>query len=183
MLSSSRELATVLRRVAQGDVEAFDLLYHATCAKLYAIIVRILTNRSVADEILQEVYVKVWQRAGDYDPEKASPISWMAAIARNRALDEARRPIHAANHDNVDDLPDLAAQFEDPLKGMERSDEFKALVRCLETLDAERREIVLLAYYRGMSRDALALRFGRPTATVKTWLHRSLLQLRTCLAS
>lgn len=183
MLSSSRELASVLKRVAQEDGEAFEVLYRATSAKLYGIVVRILANRSVADEVLQEVYVKVWQRAGDYDPEKASPISWMAAIARNRALDEARRPQHTATHEDVDDLPDLAARFEDPLRGMERSDQLRALVRCLDGLDPERRKIILLAYYHGMSRDALAERFSRPTATVKTWLHRSLTQLRACLAS
>ncbi len=183
MLSSSRELATVLQRVAEADEDAFAVLYRATSAKLYGIVLRILTSRSLADEILQEVYVKVWQRACDYDPGKASPISWLAAIARNRALDEVRRPTHAAAHDDLDDVPDLAAPFEDPLAGFERSEQYAALVRCLDQLTPERRDILLLAYYRGMSRDALALRFNHPTATIKTWLHRSLAQLKTCLAS
>lgn len=183
MVSSSRELAAVLKRVSQGDEEAFELLYRATSAKLYGIVLRILVSRGVADEILQEVYVKVWQRAADYDPERASPISWMAAIARNRALDEVRRPSHAASHDELDAFPDLAAPFDDPLGGVERSEQFKALMRCLDNLDPERRDILLLAYYRGMSRDALAARFNRPTATIKTWLHRSLAQLKTCLAA
>ena len=182
-MSSSRELAAVLRRVAQEDEEAFEILYRATSAKLYGVVLRIIVSRSVADEIMQEVYVKVWQRAGDYDPERASPISWMAAIARNRALDEVRRPSSAATHEDLDAIPDLAAQFEDPLGGMERSDQYRALARCLAGLDPEKRDVLLLAYYRGMSRDALAERFGRPTATIKTWLHRSLTQIRACLSS
>lgn len=183
MVSSSRELATILSRVSREDEDAFAILYRATSAKLYGIVLRILVNRSVADEVLQEVYLKIWQRAADYDPDKASPISWMAAIARNRALDEVRRPSHTATHDDLDATPDLAAPFDDPLNGFERSEQFNALIRCLAGLDSERRDILLLAYYRGMSRDALAARFNRPTATIKTWLHRSLTQLKLCLAS
>ena len=183
MLSSSRELATILQRVSREDEDAFAILYRATSAKLYGIVLRILVSRSLADEVLQEVYVKVWQRASDYDPQKASPISWMAAIARNRALDEVRRPSHAALHDELSEFPDLAAPFDDPLGGVERSEQFRALMRCLDGLDPERRDILLLAYYRGMTRDALATRFNRPTATIKTWLHRSLAQLKTCLAA
>ena len=182
-MSSSRELAAVLTRVAQGDEDAFELVYRATSAKLYGIVLRILGSRSLADEVIQEVYVKVWQRAGDYDSERASPISWLAAIARNRALDEVRRPINAVAHEDIDAAVDLAAPFEDPLGGAERSDQFRALARCLEGLDPEKRDVLLLAYFRGLSRDALAERFGRPTATIKTWLHRSLAQLRTCLSS
>ena len=182
MLASSRELAVVLGRVAQRDQEAFESLYQATNRKLYGIVLRILVNRSLADEILQEVYVKIWQRAVDFDPGKASPITWMAAIARNRALDEARRPAHGAHTDELGDAMDIPADLDHPMDGLERSDSFKALLRCLNTLDPERRDILLLAYYRGLSRDALAKRFNHPTATIKTWLHRSLNQLKTCLA-
>lgn len=183
MLSTSWELAAILKQVAERDQDAFETLYHATSAKMYGIVLRILSSRSLADEVLQEVYVRIWQHAGDFNPDKASPITWMAAIARNRALDEARRPIHAARPRDLDDLPEIPADLEDPLAGRERSDGFKDLLRCLSLLDRERREILLLAYYRGMSRDDLARRFNHPTATIKTWLHRSLTQLRTCLAS
>ena len=183
MLSSSRELAAVLNRVAQRDDEAFQTLYDATSRKLYGIILRILASRSLADEILQEVYVKIWQRAADFDITKASPITWMAVIARNRALDEVRRPGYAAALDDLGDVLDLPASLEHPLDGLERSDQFKALLRCLNMLDRERRDILLLAYYRGLSRDALAERFNHPTATIKTWLHRSLAQLKSCLSS
>jgi RNA polymerase sigma-70 factor (ECF subfamily) len=182
MMSSTRELAEVMVRVGRQDREAFELLYKVTHRKLYGIILGILRNRSRADETLQEVYVKVWQRAVDFDASKSSPITWLAVIARNRALDELRRS-NAAPMDDVDDHIDLQADVEHPLADMERSDKFKSVLRCLNTLEPERRDLVLLAYYRGVSRDALAVRFGRPTATIKTWLHRSLTQLKTCLAS
>ncbi len=173
----------MLQRVAERDQAAFEVLYNATCRKLYGIVLRILVSRSLADEILQEVYVKIWQRAADFDAQKASPITWMAVIARNRALDEVRRPAHAAVLDDLNEVSEVPAALEHPLDGLERSDQFKALLRCLNLLDRERREILLLAYYRGLSRDALAQRFNHPTATIKTWLHRSLAQLKTCLAA
>ena len=84
-------LVELLQRVAVKDKTAFSALYAATSAKLYGIVLRILVRRDLADEVLQEVYVKIWERAGDFDPGRASPITWMAAIARNRALDEARK--------------------------------------------------------------------------------------------
>lgn len=182
MLTSSRELATVLLRVGHGDRSAFETLYRSSNRKLYGIVLGILSTRSLADEILQEVYVKIWQRAADFDPAKASPITWMAVIARNRALDELRKA-RQAPMDDIDEMPELAADTIDPLASQERSDAYRAVMRCLQALDPGRRDLILLAYYRGLSRDALARRFNHPTATIKTWLHRSLIQLKQCLAS
>jgi RNA polymerase sigma-70 factor, ECF subfamily len=182
MVSSSSELAAVLERVAAKDKSAFELLYRATSAKLYGIIVRIVTSRSMADDLLQEVYVRVWQRADEFDPSRASPITWLAAIARNRAIDEIRRrkPESTFDEDEALDVPSESAH---PLDARHRREELNALMACLDRLDAEKREIVLLAYYRGMSRDDLARRFTRPVPTIKTWLHRSLAQLKDCLSS
>lgn len=182
MVSSSSELAAILQQVARGDKAAFETLYRATSAKLYGIILRIVVSRSVADDLLQEVYVKAWQRSGDFNPGKASPITWLAAIARNRAIDEVRRKRPEALEDELDDV-ELASEDAHPLAPRERREELKALLACLDQLDEEKRKIVLLAYCRGLSRDDLAHRFTRPVPTIKTWLHRSLAQLKTCLAS
>ena len=182
MLASSQELVAVIDRVARGDRAAFDTLYRATSAKLYGIVVRIVINRSSADEILQEVYVKVWQRAGEFDGRKASPITWMATIARNRAIDEIRR----AKPQEVQDLPEgmeFAADLPDPLDGRQHSEALRSLIKCLNSLPDERRQIILLAYCRGLSREALGRRFDHPVPTIKTWLHRGLAQLKTCLSS
>ena len=181
MSESSQGLVAILARVARSDQSAFQSLYDATSAKLYGIIVRVLRNRSAADEILQEVYVKVWQNAGDFDPAKASPITWMATIARNRAIDELRRSSRLGSQE-PDKLDEIAGESPHPLDSAERSDSLRALLACLENLGDERRDMILLAYYRGCSREELAQRFGKPVPTVKTWLHRGLAQLRECLA-
>lgn len=182
MASSTSELAVVLGRVASGDRTAFETLYRATSGKLYGIIVRIVPTRSMADDLLQEVYVRVWQRAAEFDPGKASPITWLAAIARNRAIDEVRRRRPDVVHDDVEGLQ-VPAEHAHPLDALHRSQELQTLMTCLNKLDAEKRDIVLLAYYCGLSRDDLARRFTRPVPTIKTWLHRSLAQLKDCLSS
>jgi RNA polymerase sigma-70 factor (ECF subfamily) len=176
------DLTQLLSRIAARDAAAFSTLYKRTSAKLYGVVARILTRGDVAADVLQEVYVRIWEKAGEFDPVRGSPLAWMATIARNRALDEVRRvrPV------SLEDQPagfEPAAEDIDPLAARERSEGLTALVDCLKALDEEKRAVVLLAYYRGLSREALAKRFGRPVPTIKTWLHRSLAQLRDCLAS
>ena len=92
--------------VARRDRAAFADVYRLTSSKLYGIVLRILHRRDLADEVLQEVYVKIWERAADFDPKKASPITWMATIARNRALDELRRkrPVSIEDHPEALDV-------------------------------------------------------------------------------
>ena len=175
-------LADLLRRIAARDAAAFSALYKATSAKLYGVVARILPRGDAAADALQEAYVRIWEKAGEFDPAKGSPLAWMATIARNRALDEVRR----VRPGSLEDLPESfepAADQVDPLAARERSEGLVKLLNCLQSLDEEKRAVVLLAYYRGLSREALALRFARPVPTIKTWLHRSLAQLRDCLAS
>jgi RNA polymerase sigma-70 factor, ECF subfamily len=178
--TTARDISDYLARIARGDRAAFDKLYGATSAKLFGIILRILNRRDLAEEVLQEVYVKIWQKAGDFEPAKASPISWMAAIARNRALDEVRRvkPVSIEDTPEAMDIPDPG---ELAITGIERNEVLQKLLKCMEGLEPAKREMVLMAYYRGESREALSQRFGSPVATIKTWLHRSLAQLKACL--
>jgi len=175
-------LAELMRRIAGRDAEAFSTLYQQTNAKLYGVVARILTRGDVAADVLQEVYVRVWEKAGEFDPVRGSPLAWMATIARNRALDEVRRVRPVSLEDQPEGF-EPAAEDINPLAARERSEGLTALVECLKALDDEKRSIVLLAYYRGVSREALSKRFGRPVPTIKTWLHRGLAQLRDCLAS
>jgi RNA polymerase sigma-70 factor, ECF subfamily len=179
---SGADLADLLGRVAMRDRAAFAALYKQTSAKLYGVIARIIPRGDLGAEALQEAYVRIWEKASDFDARKGSPLAWMATIARNRALDEVRRVRPVL----LEDMPNSfepAAEEVDPLASRERSEALAALLKCLERLDAEKREVVLLAYYRGMTREALAKRFGRPEPTIKTWLRRGLVQLRDCLAS
>ena len=176
------DLTHLLRQVAARDAAAFAALYKQTSAKLYGVVARILNRSDIAADVLQEAYVRVWEKAGEFDPVKGSAIAWMATIARNRALDEVRRVRPASLEDQPESF-EPAADEVDPLAARERSEGLARLIDCLQGLDEEKRAIVLLAYYRGSSREALAKRFGRPVATIKTWLHRSLAQLRDCLST
>jgi RNA polymerase sigma-70 factor (ECF subfamily) len=106
----------------------------------------------------------------------------MATIARNRAIDEVRRRAPLSIEDAPQAL-DVAADTPDPLAAAQQSEDLQRLNDCLQALDGERRQIVLLAYYTGLSRDEIAQRFGHPVGTIKVWLHRSLAQLRKCLGS
>jgi RNA polymerase sigma-70 factor (ECF subfamily) len=171
------ELAALLERVAAGDRAAFRLLYERTSAKLFASIRRILGSNAAAEDAVQDAYVRIWSRSGDFDPSIGSPIAWMTTIARHAAIDIARRGaerISAASAELDAEIPD-AASFG------ERAPAGGRLVTCLDQLEPDRRGMVLLAYCYGWSREELSRRFDRPVATVKTVLRRALIVLKECL--
>lgn len=174
--------ADLLVRVARRDEAAFAQLYKLMEAKLHGVIARIVPRGDLSGELLQETFVRIWERAADFDPSKGSAIGWMATIARNRTLDEVRR-VRPASLEDMPEGFEPAAEDVDPFAAREKSEQFVALLACLKTLDEEKRQAVLLAYYRGMSREAISRRMGKPVPTVKTWLRRSLQQLRDCLGS
>jgi RNA polymerase sigma-70 factor, ECF subfamily len=180
MHTTPADLIQLLSRVGRRDRLAFAELYAATSAKLYGVVLRILKRRDLADEVLQEAYVKVWNNAATFDPSRASAITWMVTIARNRALDEVRkvRPVSLDSVPGLDEIRDPQMLVSEQ---MERTADSLRLQACLDALEPLRREIVMLAYLEGVSREELGQRFGHPAATIKTWLHRSLKQLKTCL--
>ncbi len=180
MHSSRHMLDHLLSGVARGDEAAFAELYQVTSAKLYSVALRILRNSEAAEDVVQDSYFKVWERARDFDPEIAAPITWMAAIVRNRALDEVRKRVARPQAD-VSELDNLESDDEHPVEVLGRREDVDRLRRCLEGLEADKRQMVQLAYLDGLSREALAKRFGHPEGTVKTWLRRSLAQLKGCL--
>jgi RNA polymerase sigma-70 factor, ECF subfamily len=174
------ELVWLLAAVAKGDQAAFERLYQATRAKLYGVVLRILRRADLADEVIQEAYLKIWNSAGNFDPALASPITWMLAIARNRAIDLVRRKAEASVEEEPEAM-EVAAETPDPLAPREMSEELKRLLACMGRLEEERRRLVLLAYYSGWSRDRLAAEFEKPVNTIKTWLRRTLIDVRECL--
>jgi RNA polymerase sigma-70 factor (ECF subfamily) len=136
----------------------------------------------LADEVMQEAYLKVWKMAVKFDPTIASPITWMVAIARNRAIDIVRKKGELSIEDEPDAL-NVAAETPPPLARREMTEELKKLLSCLGKLDPEKQRIVLLAYYSGWSRDQLAKKLDIPVNTIKTWLRRSLLEIRACMGT
>ena len=179
---TSPELVWLLAAVAKGDRAAFERLYGATRAKLYGIVLRILRRADLADEVMQETYLKIWNSAGRFEPALSSPITWMVTIARNRAIDLIRKKTEVSIEEESD-VMEVAAETPDPLAKREMTEELKRLFACMGKLDEERRRMVLLAYYSGWSREQLATKFEKPVNTIKTWLRRALAEIRECLGS
>ncbi len=174
------ELVWLLAAVAKGDKAAFERLYGATRAKLYGVLLRILGRPEAADDVMQETYLKVWQMAGKFDPTVASPITWMVAIARNRAIDIVRKKGDVSVEDSPEAMA-VAADTPPPLARREMTEELRRLLGCLGKLDPEKQRIVLLAYYSGWSREQLSYKLDIPVNTIKTWLRRSLIEVRECM--
>ena len=171
-----QDLAAALARVARGDRAALEHLYGASSVKLYGIVQRILGRQDWADAVLEDVYVRVWERAGNFDGASGSPDAWLATIARNSALDDTRRTALG--------LPqDLPGSLREPgtVDSARQSEELRRLSACLNALPSEGRDIVLLAYHYGLTREQISRRVDRPVATVKSSLRQSLAQLKECL--
>ena len=176
------DLVALLAAVAKGDDAAFDRLYAATRSKLYGVVLRILRRADLADEVMQDAYLRVWRSAGEFDPSRATPITWMVAIARNRALDVVRKKGETSIEEETQ-VMEAASEEPSPLARHEMTDELRRLLACLGDLEEERRRLVLLAYYSGFSRDQLAAKFAIPVNTVKTRLRRALIEIRECLGT
>jgi len=136
------DLTDLMRRVAARDEAAFRALYRQTSAKLYGIVFRILPQKDAAAEALQEDYVRIWERAADFDAARGSPLAWMATIARNHALDEVRR-VRPASLEDMPESFEPAAEPIDPLAARDRSERLAALIACLERLDDDKRAILI----------------------------------------
>ncbi len=177
---TTESLAHLLNRVAQEDRHAFSELYQATHRKLFGIVYRILKRQSLSEEVLQEVYLRIWEKASAYDTRVASPITWMATIARNRTIDEVRKNQLPESDVEVDfDL--IADDSMTPDDSFAKSRELLTLEACLAGLESPRSEMIKAAYLDGDSRQELAERFNQPLGTIKTWLHRGIKQLQGCM--
>jgi RNA polymerase sigma-70 factor (ECF subfamily) len=179
-MTTRAELETLIARMAQGDREALGRLYATTGAKLFGIACRVLDDRAEAEEALQDIYIRVWHSAGRYRANGLSPMTWLVTVARNLCIDRLRaRRGGSAPLDEAAELADLSPGPE--AQGIAARDRAR-LIDCLATLPPDRAEAVMRAYMHGDSYADLAVRFGIPLNTVRTWLRRSLLKLRECLS-
>ncbi|WP_299613304.1 sigma-70 family RNA polymerase sigma factor [uncultured Tateyamaria sp.] len=173
------ELDGLIARVALSDRPAFDQLYTMTSSRLFAVAMRIMKNRAEAEDVLQDAYVRIWQRAGSYRPGEGRSMSWLIAITRNLAIDRMRiRTAPVAPIEMAQDVPDDGPTPETALVHRQNRAKIDA---CLEELEAQRAEAVRAAYLEGWSYQELADRFDTPLNTIRTWLRRSLMRLRDCL--
>ena len=170
-------LAALLAAVASGDKSAFAKLYGLTSRKLFGVALRILRDRSAAEDIVQEVYFRIWRNAGSFDVSIASPIAWMASIVRHCAIDALRRQ-KLETLEFGDESARVEADTADPAEEIELAQRRAVAFAAIRKMDPAKRKLILLAYVREQSRDNLAKAYGVPTGTIKTNLRRSLLELR-----
>jgi RNA polymerase sigma factor (sigma-70 family) len=176
-----KALSAWLGGVARRDTDALAVLYGQTSPRLLAVLLRILRRREIAEEVLHDVYLRVWDRAASYDPSKGSAMGWLVSVARNAALDHFRR--HRREVLGADDreAEDAAVELADPQDFAQASAARRALQACLERLDPEPRRCLVLAYQRGLTYEEMARQLDRPVNTLKSWVRRSLVRLRHCL--
>jgi len=173
-------LLQLIAEVARGNKSAFARLYGLTHAKLLGVALRILRDRALAEDVLQESYLKVWRHAASYDPAIASPMTWMATIVRHGAIDAVRkRQIEAFGSE--DEMSALASNDPDPVDEMHLAQLRPKALAAFAQLSEQKRRLIMLAYLRDRSRQELSTRLGIPANTVKTHLRRALLELRATM--
>jgi len=175
------QLAAALVRVAGGDRAALRVVYQDTSAKLFGVCLRILKDRGEAEDVLQEVFVTVWRRAASFDPGRASPITWMVAIARNRAIDRLRASAVSRRMEPIESADAVSDPAPAAVERVELAQQHQRLSRCLEELEARHASAIREAFLDGTTYEELAARMSVPLGTMKSWIRRGLLKLRTCL--
>ena len=179
------ELQALLSRTALGDRAAFRRLYELTAPSLLGVALRILNRRDRAEDVLQEVYVNVWNRAGSYTAAASQPMTWLTAIVRNRALDRLRSEVrHEAvslDDDDAGSTYDVEDERPDPSRLLEQAGDALRIRGCLDAIEGVQRQCLALAYYHGLSHSEVAAHLERPIGSVKVWLRRGLDKLKRCL--
>ena len=187
----SLELSHLLARAGLGDRAAFATLYQRTSAHLLGVVLRINRDRAQAEDVLQEVYVKVWRAAQSFDAAQSQPLTWLTSVARNRAIDSLRRAqsqpqlktnVQTINDDEETDVYDTVADdAPGPLDLLSRASDARALSACMQGLSAQQRQSVALAFFDGLSHAEVADSMRQPLGTVKSWVRRALMSLKSCL--
>ena len=172
-------LALLLAATATKDETAFAELYDATKRKLFGVALTVLQRRDLAEDVMQEAFVRVWRNAASFDPERGTAMTWMATIVRRLAIDVKRAPA-AQTSDDVD-LIVIPFNGRSALDEIEASDDRRRLRAALKSLDPMRRRLIIAAYLEGQSREELSARFGAPVNTIKTWLRRAVLDIRATI--
>lgn len=176
------ELNQLLQQTGHNDQKAFAELYKRTSPKLFGVCLRMLRDRGEAEEVLQETYTTVWRRAGSFDASRASAITWLVTLSRNKAIDRLRQH----SEELLDDpsiLDETVDEQPTPAVGAEISQEHQRLQQCLNELEPQQQSSVREAFFTGATYNELAARCKVPLGTMKSWIRRSLMQLRTCLDS
>ena len=179
-MTSRQDIEDLISRVTLGDRAAFASLYDATSGKLFAVCLRVLKDRTEAEDALQDVYMRVWHKADRYAVTGHSPMTWLITIARNLAIDRLRA--RRSTEVDLDSAGELVEKGPGPEAASIAASERRRINACLEELPLDRADAVRAAYLDGATYQTLADRFDVPLNTMRTWLRRSLISLKECLS-
>ncbi|MET9953862.1 ECF RNA polymerase sigma factor SigK [Streptomyces sp. NPDC006339] len=175
------DLPSLMKKVAEGDQEAFTEVFHAVSEPVFGIVSRVLRDRAMSEEVAQEVLVEVWRTAPRYDPGRGSVFAWVLTMAHRRAVDRVRSEQAASSREERAALLDREPEFDEVVEEVEARFERDAVRSCLRGLSALQRQSVTLAYYRGLTYREVAEHLAQPLGTIKTRLRDGLMKLRDCL--
>jgi RNA polymerase sigma-70 factor (ECF subfamily) len=176
---TSADLVEMLAAIARGERAALATLYERTSAKLYGICLRLMGSEQDAQDVLHDAYLTVWRNAGRFDPAKASPITWLAVLTRNKAIDRLRQ--RRLPTEQVEAAAEIVDDAPSAFQLIEEDEDRSRLSHCLEQLDERARTLIRSAFFTGSTYPELAAREGVPLGTMKSWIRRGLTGLRGCL--
>ncbi|MDF2395554.1 sigma-70 family RNA polymerase sigma factor [Pseudomonas protegens] len=175
------QLRHLLAQCSLGDRRAFETLYRMVAPRLHGVALRFMGRRDLAEEVLQESFVRIWNNAVRYQPHLSAPLTWMVNITRNQAIDQLRkhreRPLGELEEQQLEDQSPSAHDQLDSARSA------RALNRCLDSLDGMQRQSITVAYFQGLSCSELAEHLAAPLGSVKSWIRRGMERLRRCLES
>jgi RNA polymerase sigma-70 factor (ECF subfamily) len=179
-MPAETDLAELLAQVVAGNRDALRAIYLRQSTRLFGVAMAILRDRTAAADVLQEAFLRIWNRASQFDPERGDAAAWLAAIVRYAALDAVR----ARGREVLTDNPTLGDATLEPeaFESLSRSEDSKRLHHCLDHLPPPHRTGIILAFVHGLSHPEVAARLDQPLGTVKSWIRRGLLSLRECLS-
>jgi RNA polymerase sigma-70 factor, ECF subfamily len=179
--SRDQDFTALIQQVADGDQSALTTLYDASSRLVFGLILRIVSDRSTAEEVLLDVYTQVWRQAANFDLRRGAPMAWIMTIARSRAIDRLRSGKHDQNKESIENLSNLTGASVNPEEATVHSERRRLVQSALDTLSPEQREVIELAYYSGLSHSEIALKLGQPLGTVKTRTRLGMIKLREAL--
>jgi RNA polymerase sigma-70 factor (ECF subfamily) len=174
-------LEALITLIASGDQDALAALYDQTKKQVYGLVLRILRNEATAEEVLMDVYLQVWRQAGHYDAAKGRPFTWLAMMARSRAIDRLRSGKPEEQWPEEIETAHVIAHPSGMEEAVAANERRQIVIAALDTLSPQEREVIELAYFSGLTQSEMASQLGQPIGTIKTRVRRGLMKLRETL--
>ena len=174
-----RDERALLLQIDQGDRLAFQALYEQTSPQLFAVALRLLKKKDIAEEVLQEVFLTLWHVSDQYNIERGSVRTWLTTITRNRCIDRLRR--QSVVHVELVDDEAFTPEHEDPMHRAMQADHENLLSECMQQLNDQQRKCVSLAFFDGMTHQEVATHLTVPLGSAKTWIRRGIDFLKSCM--